>query len=1139
MPPSRRTGSGFTPLRLVAAGIAVVGVLYSVYAFHNSRLEAKHHVESRFERDAGIQHATIEHELNRYLHELEALGRFLQYSESITKQSFDGFTASMLASRPGPVRVQWAPKVLAADREAFEARAREVGYPQFVIQDFVPEGDPHPSYRRDYYFPIQYINPSSKSGLELGYDFLTHGVNKATFELAAASNKTLSTVPYPLFMGKASPGSLACLLICPVKEVNAGPGSGDFSGVRGFAVSIFKLSEIAESSQTRGLPAGFSFRIIDRSIRGERVICTTEKTGSGPSEPELLTATKEVLFAGRDWKVVYIADVSYAAPAHLFQPWILLLAGVSITVLSSFVVSYWGRRREDKLHSARELLRAIFESTPVCIKITDIEGRVLDMNGFGIRLLGAGALADVQGKLISQIIPDPTERATYMEILEDAARGKAHSMTLDIITFQGVRRTVFTQLQPMYGGSEGDPVKAVLSATRDITDEATTSQALKESEQLYRSLVSALDEGVVVQDRDSRIITTNDAAARILQIPTHELTNLSSTGTPWECYDSSGERMTGEMHPSVVASKTGKPVRDFVMGIRRKDGSLAWLSINSQPLFSPDGKTVHSTVTSFRDITYMKRAMETLHERETRLNSLFDNPIIGIGYTDDQKRWTEVNDRLCEMLGYSRSELLRLTWRELTHPDDITRNLEFHDELVAGRIHAYTMEKRYIRKDGAAIHTLLAARGVRNLNGDLAYAVSVIQDISGRIRAEDERRVLEQKMQEAQRLESLGILAGGIAHDFNNILTGIFGNATLARLSIPESSKAGDSLSLIEEAAARAADLCQQMLAYAGKGAFVKREVSLSDLVQDTARLLNVSISKNAKLVLQLDPELPPTLADEAQLRQIIMNLIINASESFGEGPGVIDVTTCTRTIEKPPPGGEAAQGFPTPGTYVVLEVKDNGCGMSQEIQARIFEPFFTTKFTGRGLGLSAVMGIVRSHDATIHLKSAPGAGTTFTIYFKPAAGPVPARGARGSGKQLFTPIDGEFLVVDDEAQVREVVAGAIQVAGGRVHAAKSGIEGVRILKERAGKIRIAIIDLTMPGLGGEETAREILSIDPQVRIILMSGYSAGDAARRISDRRVRLFLQKPFKPEALIDAVAASLRTKSDDPPAAESIQA
>jgi signal transduction histidine kinase/ActR/RegA family two-component response regulator len=391
-----------------------------------------------------------------------------------------------------------------------------------------------------------------------------------------------------------------------------------------------------------------------------------------------------------------------------------------------------------------------------------------------------------------------------------------------------------------------------------------------------------------------------------------------------------------------------------------------------------------------------------------------------------------------------------------------------------------------------------------------------------------ERKKFERELQESQKLESLGLLAGGIAHDFNNLLTGILGNASLAMSEAAPDQPMRHWLRQIVEASERAAFLTRQMLAYAGRGQFVTAVIDMGDLVREISALVRTSVSKAVDLKLDLAPNLPPIEADPAQIQQVLMNLMINGAEAIGEDAvGTVTVRTSLREVSS----REASELFKSepaePGTYLQLEVIDTGEGMDEATKARIFDPFFTTKFTGRGLGLAAVQGIVRRHRGVVFVHSAPGQGTTFRILL-PASDRDAATVARGpAGRADAIRVGSVALVIDDERTVLNVAESALSRKGVKVLTAENGERGVEIFREHAHAISVVILDLQMPVMGGEQVLPLLHEIDSDVPVILSSGFDEREVTRRFSRLKPASFLQKPFTAQRLIAAVAAVLQER------------
>jgi signal transduction histidine kinase/ActR/RegA family two-component response regulator len=386
-----------------------------------------------------------------------------------------------------------------------------------------------------------------------------------------------------------------------------------------------------------------------------------------------------------------------------------------------------------------------------------------------------------------------------------------------------------------------------------------------------------------------------------------------------------------------------------------------------------------------------------------------------------------------------------------------------------------------------------------------------------------ERRQREQDLRQTQKLESIGVLAGGVAHDFNNLLVGILGNASLAVEILPEDSDARPMLQDVILAGHKAADLTRELLAYSGKGQFVVEPLDLSTLVREITVLIQPSIPRLVRLRLDLDRDLPAIEGDASQLQQLVMNLVINGAEAIGENKaGYVEVTTRLCEVGD----GDARRPIPptevSPGHYICLEVRDTGTGMDPQTLARIFDPFFTTKFTGRGLGLSAALGIVRGHHAGIEVDSAPGMGAAFRIYFPTVDG----RQLKVKGDRAHEDLRGAglILLVDDEEVVRSVARSSLERYGYHVVTAQDGRDGVETFRRHSRDISLVILDITMPVMSGEDALNEIQALSAGVKVMLSSGYNEADAIRRFSGRGLVGFIQKPYTAAALARKVKAAL---------------
>jgi PAS domain S-box-containing protein len=454
-------------------------------------------------------------------------------------------------------------------------------------------------------------------------------------------------------------------------------------------------------------------------------------------------------------------------------------------------------------------------------------------------------------------------------------------------------------------------------------------------------------------------------------------------------------------------------------------------------------------------------------------------------------------------------------WVNHLHPEDRAAAVKLcTEEIACGRDHSF--EYRMIADDGRVVWVFDVVRVVCAA-GKPVQAYGVMLDVSEHKKAEEERRRLEEKMRQAQKMESLGVLAGGIAHDFNNLLTSILGYTELVENDLSPTAPARAYLREVAVAGRRAAELTQQILFYAGKASCVFQPVNLTKLIQEMDRLLVTVVSRKAMLRFDCAAEMPCIQGDPAQLRQVVLNLITNASEALGDRPGVITVRTGARRLEQTVACATRPNVDLPPGAYACLEVTDTGCGMTQETRERIFDPFFTTKFPGRGLGLAAGLGIVRSHQGHLRVTSAPEQGSTFEVLFPALPGEVPA--ALPLAPKVSA---GTVLVVEDEEGIRSLASRILSEEGYRVIEASDGEAGVQRFEEEAEEIDVVLLDLTMPRLDGLEVLAQLRGLKPGVGVVLMTGYSTEEVSRQLAGG-VAVLLQKPFSFEGLRAAIRAA----------------
>jgi len=765
------------------------------------------------------------------------------------------------------------------------------------------------------------------------------------------------------------------------------------------------------------------------------------------------------------------------------------------------------------VEEARRIAPRVFEQ-PAAFAAAEVKVQKEDIEDEGLERIRQGELEAAQALLAQPEYNELIElrRSLLDEVVEslgqrNLANARRHRRNLRLETV--VMFIALPAVGVMWMGIAG-------LARRRFRQRDRAEQQLREGLAFYTSVTESMHQGMFVLDRDFRYRMWNAAMERMFGMSRSELvgTNLR----PWDVFKYVEAEGVDAMMRAAMAGQAAERY-----GIRRTlpDGTVMYTAETYLPVRG-DGGPPGGVLAIIRDVTETHRTAKALRESERLFRTTFEQAGVGMAHVASDGRFLKVNRSFADMLWYAPEALVTRRLEEVVHPDDLASVLAGETRLMAGEAEGWSMEMRCIRADGSEVPVLATASLLRDESGRPEYFVDIVQDITERKQAEREREKLQSQVRHAQKLESLGLLAGGIAHDFNNLLVGILGNADLALTDASPESPVRPALEAVKRAAIRASELTNQMLAYSGKGRLVAEKLDLSRLVEDTASLLEASMPKNVKLHLDLAESLPPVEADAAQIRQVVMNLITNASEAIGAADGVVRVATGVMDADRAYlDQAHAVEEIPE-GRYVYAEIADTGCGMDEQTLSRLFDPFFSTKFAGRGLGLAAALGIVRGHHGAIRVRSTPGEGSTFRILLPPANVAEEAPSAPVAESAETWRGHGTALVIDDEEGVRNVAGGMFQRLGFEVLTAADGQEGVEAFRRDPGRVRVILLDLTMPHLGGEATLREIRRIRPDVKVILSSGYPEEAAARQFAGMGLSGFIQKPFA----MDELAGKLRT-------------
>ncbi len=532
-------------------------------------------------------------------------------------------------------------------------------------------------------------------------------------------------------------------------------------------------------------------------------------------------------------------------------------------------------------------------------------------------------------------------------------------------------------------------------------------------------------------------------------------------------------------------------------------------------------------------IKSLENANQTLRDNEVIFRSMVENlpGTVYRGKADTDRAMLYVSDGIESLTGYPASDFVAnkvRSFASVIHEKDLS--IWYSRQKNITNKEPYEIWYRLRHADGRILHVQEKGCGVWDAEDNLLWLNGFIWDVTDRVEAEEVRLSLERQVQHAQKLKSLGVLSGGVAHDFNNLLMAILGHSELALIELGDAVPGRDSIVQIQKSSQRAADLCRQLLAYSGRGAFEIKRIHLHILVSEMLELLKTSVSKKVSLEISLPEDLPPVSGDGAQLTQVFMNLITNASEAMGDNKGVITVTgEVIEDVNDIPCGAFVSDDMPY-GGYVCINVSDTGCGMSLETMERIFEPFFTTKITGRGLGMAAVMGIVHSHKGALWLDSEEGVGTTFRVFLPIAKREKHSTTFMSREKPDLWKGSGLVLLVDDEEALRLVGEKMLRHLGFDVVTAANGREALEIFKVKKAAIESVMLDLTMPDMDGEETFRELKKLDQNVKVIIVSGFSIQEIEERFNNMGLLGALHKPYSMKDLKKTLQAHLEDPTPD---------
>lgn len=659
-----------------------------------------------------------------------------------------------------------------------------------------------------------------------------------------------------------------------------------------------------------------------------------------------------------------------------------------------------------------------------------------------------------------------------------------------LIAKDGTKRPVDDSGAPIR--DDKGKIIGVVLVFRDITERKIAVEQLRASEERHRSVVDNINVGIALISRNMEILTLNNQIKKW-----YPDIDISQKPVCYKFFNKPAQSDLCTDCPVCITLNDGE-VHELVLD-RIVDNKMRNYRVISSPLKDKKGKII-AAIEMIEDITEQKKAQEALQRSEINYRELVQNANSIILRMDSQGDVTFFNEFAQQFFGYTEDEILGrnvvgtiVPEKESTGRDlaAMIRDIGLNPEKHANN------ENENMRKDGVRIWVAWTNKAILDKDGNIVEILCVGNDVT-------KRKLLERQLLRALKMESIGTLAGGIAHDFNNLLMGILGNASLMLMNSDPADPNYKRLKSIEKQVESGSKLTSQLLGYARKGKYELKPINLNQLVKDTSELFGRT-GKDISIYLELSPDLLAVEADKGQIEQVLWNLYVNAADGMPGGGDFI-----LKTFNTDHKNMKGRVYIPKPGKYVELSVTDTGIGMDNEIQERIFDPFFTTKEMGRGtgLGLASAYGIIKGHDGYIDVESRKGEGATFSVYL-PASEKKIAKAARITEKLLKG--TETVLLVDDEEIILDIGRDLLKAIGCRALTARGGREAIELYQKNQDDINIVILDMIMPNMSGGEVYDRMKEINPDIKVLLSSGYSINDQATDILSRGCNGFIQKPF----------------------------
>jgi PAS domain S-box-containing protein len=776
------------------------------------------------------------------------------------------------------------------------------------------------------------------------------------------------------------------------------------------------------------------------------------------------------------------------------------------------------KKAADQIEEDRGRWRELLSQAPAGIAVLrGPQHRFEWFNADYVRLIGRTAEAII-GKTVEETFPE-LEGQPYIALLNDVfATGKpfiGHEALFRVDRGDGALEDTYLNFVYSPTRNAAGAIDGVFAHVTEVTDLVRSRKRVEASEERFRLAFKALDGFVYDWNPRAGTVERSGDLRTLLGVGPED---VEPTEDWWQRRVHPDDQAATSLH-ALASLPADQDHFETEFRIRHADGHWVYACDRGYVVRNEHGEVVR-VVGSTHDVSEERTLLRALQESEARFRQAIDSMPQLVWSTRPDGVADLFNKQWFEYTGIDPASATDHDWATAVHPDDLPQMRErWSHSFRTGD--PFEFEFRCRRADGQYRWFLTRATPIRDERGSIVRWFGTSTDI-------EDRKKAELAVIAKQKLESLGLLAGGIAHDFNNILVGVLAGASFAADSLPEVHPLRSTMEEIVSAAERASHLTRQMLAYAGKGRLLIEQIDFTQLLKNTYALIRSSIPKHVDVTFHIGPGLPRVEGDSGQIQQIIMNLILNAAESIDQsGPGAVSVAAAAVLVDSATASGaEVSVGTLLPRSYLVFEVQDNGSGMDAETQTKIFDPFFTTKFTGRGLGLSAVQGILRAHKGAIAITSKVGEGSRFRV-FLPASSNAEAP-VEPSVKERPGNSGGTVLVVDDEQTVRSVAKLCLERAGFEVMLAESGFAAIDVLRgEKGADVVLMLLDMSMPGMNGKDVMAKVRQAGIEIPVLICSGYSDAEVSREFSGLDIAGFIQKPFSSRQIVAAVRNAIAAR------------